>query len=80
MDSMDCVKQAQTLYTISTIYGQLDDTKEQKKKLEMALRFSRSEDVRLQDGNLQERLTIEKKIQGDLEMVKGKLRSKNNWV
>jgi len=80
MELVDCLKQAQTLYTLSTIYGYLDDPKVQKKKLEMALRFLRSDDVSSRGDKIEERRTLEKKILGELEMIKGNLRSRVNWA
>uniref|UniRef100_A0A7S4AB04 Kinesin light chain n=1 Tax=Pseudo-nitzschia australis TaxID=44445 RepID=A0A7S4AB04_9STRA len=80
MQSVDCLKQATTLHTISTIYGHLDSPKEQKKKLEMALKFIRYDNAKTLDDKIDERLAFAKKIQGELEMLKETRRSKDNWA
>lgn len=84
MESVDCLKQAATLQTIATIYSHLDDPKAQKKKLEMALRFVRSDNSSKAGDSSKiqkERRALEKRIQGELELIQGDLLSKqDDWV
>jgi hypothetical protein len=86
LEPLDCMKQATTLQIMATIYGQLDDQKSQKKKLEMALKFIRSMNVdsSFPDGNAnREQRAMEQRLLGELEVVQGNILSKQhrqNWV
>ena len=87
LEPLDCLKQAATLQTMAIIYGQLDDPKAQKQKLEMALKFIRSMSVDTSFGDERAdmaRRDFENRLLGDLEVVQRNLLSKtdrqNNWV
>jgi hypothetical protein len=87
LEPLDCLKQAATLQTMAIIYGQLDDPKAQKQKLEMALKFIRSMSVDTSFGDERAEMArrdFENRLLGDLEVVQRNLLPKtdrqNNWV
>jgi len=80
LDLVNCLKQASTLQTIASIHGHLDDPKAQMNKLEMALKFIRSDDD-TSDSTREERAALEKEIQRELQLIKGDLQAKEDkWV
>ena len=73
LEPVNYLKQAETLQKIASIYGKLEDLKMQTKKLEMALRFVRSE---ISENLIEEREILEEKIQGELRLLR--LRAKDD--
>ena len=76
--SLSKLKQAMILHKIAVIYEHQDDPKAQVAKLEMALSFVRSDNS---DGTLEEKKSLDKKIQEELRSVRDELeKSEDDWV
>lgn len=77
-ESMSRMKQAKILHKLAVIHEHQDDPKAQREKLELALRFLRSESFDENDGEVD---VLDKKLQEELRLVQEELEKQDNqWV